>query len=314
VPREGIVLEAVGGIYRVRLMPRDGEIEAVLRGRLKKEARTGETVIAGDRVRLGVPDEGTPTIEEVLPRSSELVRARPGGRRPKRVASNVDRVLVVLAAADPPFRPDVADRFLVLAESCGIPPVLVVNKMDLVSGQEARAALQATLDIYRSLGYPVLETAALDGRGIEELRRLLDSGTSVLVGPSGVGKSSLLNALNPDFELRTREVSSRGRGGRHTTVSARLMPLAGEGWSGEGWVVDTPGFSDITLWGVDPALVPDTFPEFRERAGDCRFRGCRHLHEPGCAVKDALEAGEVDPGRYGSYRALMTEAEEAPSW
>jgi ribosome biogenesis GTPase / thiamine phosphate phosphatase len=305
----------VGGTYRVRLVREDREIEAVLRGRLKKEERTGERVVAGDRVRLRIPEDGTPTIEEVLPRFTELVRARPGGRRPKHVASNVDRVLVVLAAADPPFRPEVADRFLVLAESCRIPPVLVVNKMDLVpEGAGDRAALESALDLYRSLGYPVLETSALGGEGVKELQRLLDSGTSVLVGPSGVGKSSLLNALNPDFELRTREVSARGRGGRHTTVSARLLRLAGEGWSGEGWVVDTPGFSDITLWGVEPALLPDTFPEFRERAGECRFRGCRHLEEPGCAVKAALKSGEVDPVRYGSYRALMTEAQEAPAW
>jgi ribosome biogenesis GTPase / thiamine phosphate phosphatase len=305
----------VGGTYRVRLVPEDREVEAVLRGRLKKEARTGESVVAGDRVRLEIPDEGTPTIEEILPRSTELVRARPGGRRPKRVASNVDRVLVVLAAADPPFRPEVADRFLVLVESCRIPAVLVLNKMDLVpEGSDDRTALESALDLYRSLGYRVLETSTIGGEGVGELQRLLDSGTSVLAGPSGVGKSSLLNALNPHLELRTGEVSARGRGGRHTTVSARLLPLEGEGWSGEGWVVDTPGFSDVTLWGVEPALLPETFPEFRERAGECRFRGCRHLEEPECAVKAALESGEVDPGRYASYRALMTEAEEAPTW
>lgn len=315
MPREGIVLETVGGTYRIRTLPGDDEIEAVLRGRLKKEARTGETVVAGDRVRLRIPADGTPTIEEILPRSTELIRARPGGRRPKRIASNVDRALVVLAAADPPFRSDVADRFLVLAESCGIPAVLVMNKMDLVPAEtEDRFRLEAAMDLYRSLGYPVLSMSALEGDGLEELRRLLDSGTSVLMGPSGVGKSTLLNALNPGLGLRTREVSDRGRGGRHTTVSARLLPLAGQGWSGGGWVVDTPGFSDIALWGVDPAVLPGTFPEFRERAGDCRFRGCRHMEEPECAVKEGLESGQVDPGRYRSYRSLMDEAEAAPSW
>lgn len=300
------MLEGVGGKYRVRLSDEDEVVEAVLRGRIKKESRSDERVLAGDRVRIRIPGGGTPTVEELLPRATELVRAGPGGRRPKRVAANVDRMLVVLAADAPPFRPELADRFLVLAESSRISPVLVVNKMDLTPpGGEPRRALEGHLVVYRGLGYPVVETSARTGEGLEELRGLLDSGASALVGPSGVGKSSLLNALNPGFALRTREVSTRVGRGRHTTVSARLLPI-----SDTGWVVDTPGFSDVSLWGVDPRLLPEVFPEFRSRAGECRFRGCRHLKEPGCAVKEALERGEVDPGRYRSYQALMAEADE----
>ena len=308
--REGTVLEGVGGRYRVRLDGDDEVVEAALRGRLKKEAGKGERVLAGDRVQLRLDDAGTSTIEEVLPRRTELARSGPGGRRPKRVAANVDRILVVLAAADPPFRRETGDRFLALAESSGVSPVLILNKVDLIGDDQAlRAGVEAALELYREVGYPVITTSALTGEGIDDLRALLSSGSSVLVGPSGVGKSSLLNALDPSLDLRTREVSARAGRGRHTTVSARLLPIAGDGW-----VVDTPGFSDVTLWGVAPDELSHAFPDLDRWAPECRFRSCRHLEEPGCAVKAALERGEVDPERYRSYRVLLEEAEAAPTW
>jgi ribosome biogenesis GTPase / thiamine phosphate phosphatase len=186
----------------------------------------------------------------------------------------------------------------------------VINKADLApDGSDVRRALEPIVEVYRRVGYTVLETSASNGEGIDALAELLSTGASVLVGPSGVGKSSLLNAINPDLNLRTRGVSARGGRGRHTTVGARLLHL-----KGKGWVVDTPGFSDVALWGIDPARLPDAFPEFRERAGECRFRTCRHLEEPGCAVKQALDRGEVDEGRHRSYRILAEEADQLPSW
>lgn len=304
----GTVLEAVGGTYRIRPEGTRFELEAVLRGRLKQEARTGDRVVAGDRVRFRQEDGDSATIEEVLPRVSEFVRAAPSGHRAKIVAANVDHVLVVLAASDPPFRNDVADRFLVLAETSGGSPRLVINKTDLVPpGPAGRAALEGGLDAYRRIGYPVLATSAVSGEGMGDFAELLSGGTSVLVGPSGVGKSSLLNAVDPSLGLRTGLVGAKGRG-RHTTVSARLLPL-----EGGGAVVDTPGFSDVALWRTDPALLAAAFPEVRERAGSCRFRDCRHLEEPGCAVRDALARGEMDEDRYASYRALRAEAESSSS-
>ena len=217
-----------------------GDVEAVLRGRLKREARTGSRVVPGDRVRVFPSGErGDHTIEHVFPRESELVRAGPGGRRPKVVVANVDRSVVVTAALEPPFQREIADRFLALAESCGIPPLLVLNKVDLPG---ARDLIRAEAAVYRGIGYTVLTTSAVTGEGTDELARFLATGVSTMVGPSGVGKSSLLNVLAPGYDLRTQPVSRRGGRGRQTTVGARLVQLA----SG-GWVADTPGFSDVAL-------------------------------------------------------------------
>jgi ribosome biogenesis GTPase / thiamine phosphate phosphatase len=292
----GTVLEGVGGIYRVRL-DRGPEVEAFLRGRLKREARTGEKVVAGDRVRVAPAGEAEWTVEKVEERVSQLVRAGPRGRRPKVVAANLDRIVIVLSALDPPFRRQVADRFLVLAESCRIPPVMVVNKMDLPGARDEAAP---HLEVLREAGYPVLETSARTEEGLEALREATVGRTSALVGPSGVGKSTLLNAMESGLELRTGEVSRKARRGRHTTVSARLLHLR-QGIR----VVDTPGFADVAAWGIAREELARAFPEFEEPADRCRFRGCSHLHEPGCGVREAVEEGVVHPWRYDSYRELM---------
>lgn len=300
--RAGTVLETAGGRYRVRF--EDGtEGEAVLRGRVRRESRTGDRVVTGDHVLVsGIMGPETQAIEEVLPRENELVRAGPGGRGARVVASNLDRCLVVLSGEDPPLEAEVADRFLALAESCGISPALVLNKVDLPGARERATALAP---LYRAIGYEVILTSASADEGLSALRTLLSSGVSAIIGPSGVGKSSLLNALDPGFELRTQEVGAKGGRGRHTTVSARLLPLA----SG-GWVADTPGFSDVRLWDVPSESLSAAFPEIAAAAPECRFRGCSHLHEPGCAVVERVEGGDIAPSRYASYRR-MAEGREA---
>jgi ribosome biogenesis GTPase / thiamine phosphate phosphatase len=293
----GLVTETVGGVYRIRFD--DGsEADAVLRGRLKREARTGSRVVAGDRVTTaGIPGEETFTIEEVHPRRSELVRAGPGGRGARIVAANLDECLVVLSADEPPYDPEVGDRFLVLAESCDIHPRLVINKADVPG---AGPAIADARERYVPLGYDVLVTSAETREGLDSLARAIEGRVSALVGPSGVGKSSLLNALDSNLTLRTAAVSERGGRGRHTTVGARLLPFRMGGW-----VADTPGFSDVRLWGIEPERIATSFPEFRERAESCRFRGCSHLHEPDCAVKAAVQAGTILHGRFDSYRKMM---------
>ncbi len=295
----GRILEFSGGVYRIQLGP-GREVEASLRGRLKHASAIPAAVV-GDLVGISRDDQTEDwTIEEVVERRNQLMRAAPGGRGPKLVVTNVDRVLVVVSAAEPTFDPHTADRFLVLAETCGIRPVLVLNKMDL-SG--AAKVAKDVIGTYEAIGYEVLTASARTGEGLEALRDLLEEGVSTLIGPSGVGKSSIMNALFPRLKLRTREVSARGGRGRHTTVGSRLISV-----SDEGWVADTPGFSDVSLWGVVSTDLSAAFPEFRGPAERCRFRGCTHTHEPECGVLVALEAGQVKRERYESYRSLLAQA------
>lgn len=298
----GIVRRAAGGVYEVEL--EGGEVvDAVLRGRLKLEQRTGDRVVAGDRVEVKRHADGSITIESVRQRASELARRAPGrgGRRAKVIVANVDQLVVVFAAAHPEPRLRMLDRFLVLAEANELPAVVVVNKVDLVDEAEARARFAD----YETAGYPVLYTSTVDARGLDELREVLCGRTSALAGPSGVGKSSLLNALEPGLGLRTAEISEAVRKGRHTTVTAELVPLRCGGY-----VADTPGLREVGLWGVPLEELDLCFPEFRPYRGECRFGGsCTHIHEPGCAVRAAVEAGEVSAARYESYRALREEDE-----
>ena len=294
---QGIVYASEGGVYRVRLTS-GGMVDASLRGRLKREARTGGKVVIGDRVGVVTKSDGTSTIEDVAARESQVVRRGPGGRRAKVIAANVDRLVVIAAAARPEPRQVLLDRLMVVGESNDLEPALVMNKLDL-NGDQASALTR----LYRSIGYQVLETSAVTGEGLHALEGLLSRGTSALVGPSGVGKSTLLNAIQPDLGLRTGELSHKEGRGRHTTVSARLIPLRCGGL-----VADTPGFSDVGLWGVDQRALEGCFPDFHPFREECQFRGCSHLHEPNCGVQAALARNAIDDGRFESYRMLVEEA------
>jgi ribosome biogenesis GTPase len=296
---KGTVYGSQGGVYRVRSDSGD-ELDATLRGRLRQEARTGDRVVIGDHVEVESRRDGSATIEAVLDRRTEIVRKGPGGRRPKVVAANVDRLVAVAAAARPEPRQILLDRLLVIGEANRLELALVLNKTDLA---EENPEFRELSRLYRKIGYSVLETSAVSGDGLERLKNLLCSGISALVGPSGVGKSSLLNAIEPGLGLRTGELSQKQGRGRHTTVSARLIPL-GCG----GLVADTPGFSDVGVWGAEPRELEGCFPEFDPFREDCQFRGCSHLHEPNCGVRAALVAGEVEEGRFESYRSLVQEA------
>lgn len=295
----GTVYETGGGVYRVAL-DGGGIVHASLRGRLKLQERTGDQVVVGDRVRVAREGQDAFAIDEVLPRKGELVRrSGAGGRRVRVVAANVDRMLVVVAAANPEPRATLIDRLLVLGEASGLECFLMINKVDLPEASKARALGE----LYRGVGYPAFETSCALGLGLDAVQAVLGSGTTVLVGPSGAGKSSLLNALQPDLGLRTGELSRKRGTGRHTTVGSRLIPLR----SG-GLVADTPGFADAGIWNVSAEEMGDCFPEFRPFLGGCRFRGCSHLHEPDCAVRGALEEGKIAASRYESYVATYQES------
>lgn len=295
--REGTVLSILGGRYDV--LSGDERLDASLRGRFKQESK--EQVLVGDRVEVAVQDDGSATIESLLPRTSLLRRRMPGRRRGERyVAANVDQVIVVAAAARPAWDAHLVDRFVVVAEANDIPAVVVINKIDLVDDASMLGKP------YAKAGYRVLYTSVQNAVGLDELRAVLHGRVSLFTGTTGVGKSSLLNAIEPGLQLRTAEVSRKAGAGRHTTVSAVMHPL-----SVGGFVVDTPGLRDVGLWSVDPSEVAQAFPEFAEYAGQCRFDDCRHCEEPSCAVVAASRTGGVDLGRLESYRQLLAEAEES---
>jgi ribosome biogenesis GTPase len=291
------VLSILGGKYRIIA---DGKIlEASLRGRFKHAS--DRRVLVGDVVELATHGEHGVTIEDVEERRSVLQRRTPGKSRGLRaVAANVDQVLVVGAAKDPAWDYHMMDRFLVVAEANHLQAAVIVNKADLIPHAEALG------EPYRAAGYDVLVTSTKTGVGIDDLKECLRGQTSLLTGSTGVGKSSLLNTVQPGLQLRTAEVSRKTRVGRHTTVSAEMHPL-----EGGGFVVDTPGLRDVGLWAVEPAEVAASFPEFAAFVDDCRFDDCRHLHEPDCAVKAAVGEGKISGVRLDSYRRILEEAMEA---
>jgi ribosome biogenesis GTPase len=293
----GVVLAREGGAYRVMLA--GVERQAVLRGKAKRDVKRA---VAGDRVRFdpATVAEDILGIESVEPRTSLLERRIPEGRGTRPVAANVDQVLVVMAAADPAPIPQLLDRLLVVAEANDIPALVVINKTDLAPASAVIAHLAAT-------GYDVIPVAARQGEGIELLRTRLSGKESVFTGPSGAGKSSLLNALEPGLGLRIGAVSARAGRGTHTTVSAVMIPLAIGGF-----VVDTPGFSDVGMWSMNRAHLDECFPEFRPAIGDCRFDDCTHRSEPACAVRLLVENGTVPQSRYESYLAIFAELAALP--
>ncbi len=295
-------MKGTGGIWQVRT-GKGETLDASLRGRLKKERKDTLKLAVGDDVVVERDADASWAISEILPRRSQLARRLPGeGRGERIVAANIDQVVVVFAAANPEPHVRMLDRFLVIAEGNDLHARVVINKVELVD----RAETEARFADYGRAGYPVHMTSVKRGVGLDELHDALAGRTSVLSGPSGVGKSSLMNSMYPGLNLRVGEISESVNKGRHTTVGAVLHPLPDSGY-----VVDTPGLREVGMWGMPSEDLDSCFPEFRPYLESCRFNDCTHTGEPGCAVIAAVEAGDVSRERYGSYSKLRGELEES---
>ncbi len=296
----GIVLRTYSDFFDV-LAADDGAVwQCKVTGRLKKDIRRSTLVAAGDRVEFEPVDVVTRLgqIGVIAEREHVLSRLRPDSGYPYEdvILANPDEIMIVFAAARPEPHMRLLDRFLVAAEAADAETIFIVaNKVD-VCGEEAARQLFGP---YEAIGYPVFYTSAKTGAGIESLRGQMADRITVVTGPSGVGKSSLINAIEPGMNLRVGEVMLIGKG-RHTTRAAQLHPLANGGF-----IADTPGLRELGLWDVRPEELSDYFPEIRRHAAHCRFSFCSHLHEPDCAVRLAVATGDIIPARWESYQRLF---------
>lgn len=294
---EGIIIKALSGYYYVKPL-RDGQIateeEAVQcrgRGILKKK---GTAPLVGDRIVYVLTENGEGMVDELLPRESELVRPQ---------VANVKLAVLLFSIREPDMNLNLLDKFLVHIEHSGLDTLIVLTKQDLEEDDGQTA--EAVKALYERIGYEVMVTSSLNGTGAEELRQRLAGIISVFSGQSGVGKSTLLNRLVPGLELETGEISLRLGRGRHTTRHVELMDIGGGGF-----VADTPGFSQLDFLELGVEELSQCFREFAAYAENCKFRGCSHLHEPGCKVIEAWEAGEIADSRYGHYKLFFNEMKD----
>lgn len=287
---QGTVLQSIGGFYYVEVADRVYTCRA--RGHFRRQ---GIAPIAGDRVNILVEADGTGTVDEVLERKNILVRPP---------VANVDVLVLVASVCHPRTNTLVLDKMIAVAEKKGICPIIVINKSDLGDPAELEK-------IYHSTGIECFTVAATDPDSIQPLRRRLAGHVCVFAGNSGVGKSSILNVIDPSLELTTGEISEKLGRGRHTTRTATLYRMA------EGYLVDTPGFSSLDMEqveSIDKEELADCFREFAPYEGKCRFIGCAHYREPNCAVRSAVEAGEICASRYESYVTMYEAVKDKKEW
>jgi len=280
------------------------EYECTIRQVVKTVSRDNRNaVVTGDRVLIQPVNAEQAVVERVEPRYGTL--SRQSGGREHLIVANVDQALIVVSALDPPLKPNLIDRFLVSAGKGDVEPIVCINKADLVDPSD----LQPIVGLYAQLGYHVIQCSGLNRWGVEELAQTLQGKQTVLTGQSGVGKSTLINAVEPGLDLETGSVSDWSSKGTHTTRRAVMYPLA----SG-GWVVDTPGIRQLALWDVLKEEIEGYFIEFRPFVPLCRFPDCSHTHEENCGVKEAVMAELISPQRYDSYLKILSDEQFEPEW
>ena len=290
----GKILKGIGGFYYVHV-PGKGVYECRARGILRKEKIKP---LIGDNVEMALIDEAEKTgnVEAILPRDNSLIRP---------TVANLDQAVIVFAVSQPDPNYNLLDRFLVMVEEKGIKAVICFNKIDILPKEE----VESVISRYENTGYEVVSTSSLEGHGIEELRQCLYGKTTVFAGPSGVGKSSILNLIQEEMVLETGSVSEKIGRGKHTTRHAELICF-----HEDSYVVDTPGFSSLNLMDIEAENLKYYFIEFEAFEPFCKFNGCNHLNEPQCGVKEAVEEGEISEGRYLSYKQLMEELQNNKRW
>jgi len=297
---EGLVTKSTGSWYQVQT--EDGQRYGCrIKGKFRiKGITTTNPIAVGDQVDFELEqDQGTGVITKLHDRKNYIIRKSINlSKQAQIIAANLDQAFLVVTLASPRTSLGFIDRFLVTAEAYDIPARLIFNKLDLFS-DEGLEILEAYKSIYENIGYPCFQVSALEGTNIDQVKAELKDKVSLLSGHSGVGKSSLLNAILPDLELRTNQISEWSDKGMHTTTFAEMFELP-EG----GFIIDTPGIRELGIIDIEPQELSHFFPEMRSRMHDCRFNNCRHINEPGCAVLEALENGEIEPSRYESYLSI----------
>ncbi|NOK62586.1 MAG: ribosome small subunit-dependent GTPase A [Chloroflexi bacterium AL-W] len=300
---QGMVLRAQSGFFWVQT--EHDILECRLRGRLKKERQSTDIAIIGDIVEVTQVSPTTGAIEAVHPRQSKLARRASGSKgawKEDIIVANVNQVLLVVTCTQPDFSPRMLDRYLILTEDNELDAVIVANKVDLVGEEHARAMFA----VYEQIGYRIVYTSTYTSLGIEELQACLAGRISVVTGKSGVGKSSLLNAIQPGLSLATGDISEALNKGRHTTTVAELIPLQ----FSDGYVADTPGIRSLALWRFPLEDLEWCFREFRPFLDECYFAGCTHIHEPDCAILAAVGRGDIAAIRHDSYVRLYEQTAE----
>ena len=300
---EATVVKNAGSHYLLSALPLWDVFPATLRGKIRlKASEITNPIAVGDRVRYSIEADGSATITEILPRDNYVIRRSTNlSRQAHIIAANVDRAYLIVSLYFPEVKLPFLDRILVTCGLYGIPATIVLSKVDMYR-EEAPEAVAAFRAIYRSAGYQVLETSVRTGEGVEELREACKGKVNLFSGESGVGKSSLIKALDPSLDPKIGAISAAHLQGKHTTSLYEMYPLA----SG-GYVIDSPGIRGFGLVDVEKEEIYKYFPEMLRVSADCRFTPCTHTHEPGCAVKAAVDSGEIAPERYNSYLGMLEE-------